>query len=152
MAISVEDFGEYMANQRYEDLAHDSKPLKHAWNDTTDGSLCGALASGKVPVGSQIRPWDDKVDCPGCLSLISAAKRMDEKESPERRNATAEEWAEAWGTKFDSLEGCRESDRIAEGLDKMGNFAGIEALGASIRKHGHTNQTDTIDITPVDSL
>lgn len=49
----------------------------------------------------------------------------------------------------DSLQGCRESDRIAEGLDAMGNFAGIEALGASIRKHGHTNQTDTIDLPPV---
>ena len=31
--------------------------LAHAWNDATDGSLCGAVASGAVPVGSQIRPW-----------------------------------------------------------------------------------------------
>jgi hypothetical protein len=33
----------------------------------------------------------------------------------------------------------------------MGNFAGIEALGASIRQHRHTNQSteiETIDIAP----
>jgi len=52
----------------------------------------------------------------------------------------------------DSLQGCRESDRIAEGLDAMGNFAGIEALGAAIRQHRHTTQStevETIDLTPV---
>ena len=70
--------------------------LAHAWNDATDGSLCGAVASGAVPVGSQIRPWDDNVTCPGCLSLMSAANRQD------------------------SLQGCRESDRIAEGLSTSG--------------------------------
>ena len=100
-------------------------------------------------------------------------------------NTTVEEFTEFM--EADSLQGCRESDRIAEGLDEMGKpaedkgicemcgvkhnyvypdagypkptftrhflkepptFADIEAHGAAIRKHGHTNQTETIDITP----
>lgn len=50
--------------------------LAHAWNDNIDGSLCGAVVSGAVPEGSQIRPWDNNVDCPGCLSLMSAVNRQ----------------------------------------------------------------------------
>ena len=97
-----------------------SEPLIHAWNEPTTGALC----SGKQELN--ITVWRSKeINCPGCLSLMSAINRQE----AERGNTTVEDYDEYIGLQrledasfalADSLQGCRESDRLAEGLDAMG--------------------------------
>ena len=56
----------------------------------------------------------------------------------------------------DSLQGCRESDRIAEGLDAMGKSNACSKCGGTLQQHEYTTgyhtwdcSVQTIDITPV---